>query len=278
MQREAMTALNRGRLGVRLQIDPPGVLDTPARPDAHIVIHWGAPVEIGCERGGKGHRGLSVHGDVDIVPPGVASQWILKKRDCALVVRVSQELLIEAASDLAIDPSDAVLLNRFQVRDAQLEHLAGALKAEMDQGFRTGCLYADSIGMAMACRLLQGHSLVASKKSIATPGMISGRRLRRVLGYIEDNLSGDLSLGAIAAISGLSVSHGQRAFRSAVGLSVHQYVIRRRVERAKSLLTDTRLSIDEVASAVGFAHQSHLAYHLHRILGVSPMGFRKLSE
>jgi AraC family transcriptional regulator len=103
-------------------------------------------------------------------------------------------------------------------------------------------------------------------------------RLRRVLGYIEENLSGDVSLAAIAAISGLSLSHFQRAFRRATGFSVHQYVIRRRVDRAKTHLVDEKLSLSEVALTVGFSHQSHLAYHMRRLFGVSPLESRKSGE
>jgi AraC family transcriptional regulator len=267
--------MHMSRLGVRLQIDPPGVLESAARPDPHIVIHVGVPVEIGCERRGQRHRGLSVHGDVDIIPGGMASRWILKKQDSALVVRVSQDLLTEAAAGLGIQASETVLRNRFQVRDAEIEHLGWALKAELEHNHGSGHLYADCIGMALACRLLRGHSWVAPKESKTRPGAMSAFRLRRLLGYIEDHLSDDLSLGAIAATGGLSVSHCQRAFRNAVGSSLHQYVIQRRVERAKLLLVDERLSIGEVALAVGFAHQSHLAYHMRRFLGVSPTSVRQ---
>jgi len=268
--------MNRGSLGVRLQVDPPGVLHAEARPDPVIVMHYGRPVEIGCERGGQGHFGLSVHGDVDIVPAGIASEWTLKKRDCALVIRLPHELLREAATELGIAPSDAVLRNRFQIRDAKIEHLGWALKTEMDHGFSSGRLYMDSIGLAMACRLLQGHSLAHPTNGVATkPGAISGLQLRRVLGYIEENLSGDLSLAVVAAVGGLSSSHFQRAFSQTAGSSVHRYVVRRRVERARTLLAERKLSLSEVALTVGFSHQSHLAYHMRRVFGVTPMEVRK---
>jgi AraC family transcriptional regulator len=270
--------MNLGKLGMRLQTDPPGVMESAAPVDPHIVIHVGAPVEIGCERGERSHRGVSVHGDVDIIPAGMASRWILKKQDCALVVRVSQELLKEAAAGLGMNGSEIALLNRFQMRDAEIEHLGWALKAELDHPHASGRLYADCIGMALACRLLRGHSSAVPTETRTKPGAMSGFRLRRVLGYIEEHLSEDLSLGAIAAISGLSVSHCQRAFRGAVGYSVHRYVIHRRVEHAKLLLGEKRLSIGEVALAVGFSHQSHLAYHMRRFLGVSPKTVRQMGD
>ena len=266
--------MNLGRLIVRVQVDPAGVIEATPRPDPVLLIHVGAPVEIGCERGGQMHCGLSVHGDVDVIPPDTASRWILKKEDCGLIVRIPQDLLADAASSLNLDPEEARLLNRFQVRDPQIEHLGWALKAELDRTHKSGQLFADSIGMALACRLLQAHSVAAGKQKRSQPGAMSPYRLRRVLGFIEENLSSDLSLASIATVSGLSISHCQRAFRSAVGVSVHQYVIQRRVERAKSLLLDKKLPVGEVALAVGFSHQSHLAYHMRRLLGAPPMNFR----
>ncbi len=72
--------MNTGRLGVRLLCDPPGVIESPARPDPHVVIHVGPSVEIRCERGDKAHTGVSVHGDVDIIPAGMRSRWILTSK------------------------------------------------------------------------------------------------------------------------------------------------------------------------------------------------------
>lgn len=266
--------MNLGKLIVRVQTDPAGVIEADPRPDPVLIIHVGSPVEIGCERGGQSHFGLNVHGDVDIIPPGTASRWVLKKEDNALIIRVPHQLMMDAAAGLNINPAEAVLLNRFKVRDPEIEHLGWALKAELERDHKSGQLFADSIGMALACRLLRAHSAIAPQDGKTQAGAMVPFKLRRVLGYIEDNLSNDLSLEAIAAVSGLSISHCQRAFRNAVGLSVHQYVIQRRVERAKSLLLNEKLSVGEIALAVGFSHQSHLAHHMRRLLGVSPLNVR----
>ena len=104
---------------------------------------------------------------------------------------------------------------------------------------------------------------------------MSGYRLRQVLSYIEYNLARELSLKEIAGVAGVSVSHCNAAFRKAVGVPVHQYVIQRRVERAKTLLGERDLSISQIAIETGFSHQSHLAYHVRRLLGVSPLRLRE---
>ena len=97
-----------------------------------------------------------------------------------------------------------------------------------------------------------------------------GYRLKQVLGYIEDHIGDSLTLAKIAAAAGLSVSHFSAVFRASLGQPVHQYVTQRRVERAHALLRQQNGSISQVASATGFAHASHLALHMRRLLGVSP--------
>jgi AraC family transcriptional regulator len=59
-------------------------------------------------------------------------------------------------------------------------------------------------------------------------------------------------------------------------MPVHQYVIQRRVERAKTLLMQDGASMAEIAQAAGFAHQSHMARHMRRVLGVAPKRMRRM--
>ena len=65
-------------------------------------------------------------------------------------------------------------------------------------------------------------------------------------------------------------------FRKALGMRMHQYVIQRRVERAKTLLREDSLSMAEIAQAAGFAHQSHMARHMRRVLGVAPLAMKRM--
>jgi AraC family transcriptional regulator len=98
--------------------------------------------------------------------------------------------------------------------------------------------------------------------------------LKKVLAYIDDCIGDDLSLTALAAVAGLSTSHFSASFRASVGQSVHQYVTGRRVDRAQALLGQQTQPISQVAIATGFAHASHLAYHMRRLRGISPSNLR----
>jgi AraC family transcriptional regulator len=183
--------------------------------------------------------------------------------------------LNKAAEVLEIDPDRIEIKNRFQVRDTQLENIGWALKDEMECGNPCGPVYLESLAMAVATRLICYHG--SRSVEMRRPNKrLSDRRLRRVFDYIETNLAESISLDDIAAVVGLSASHFKALFREATGLSPHQYLIRRRVDRAKNLLGESKLSISQIAMEAGFAHQSHLSRHMRRVLGVSPGALREL--
>jgi AraC family transcriptional regulator len=218
---------------------------------------------------------MAIHGDIDIIPAGTPSLWEIKERDTVLILSVTPELMNLVAEELDFDPVRIEIRNRFQIRDAQLENIGLALKAEMESGYPCGRLYYDSLAVAVTTRLIRCHSSMSTETGKHN-GRLPERTLRQVLIYIEGNLNQDISLGSIAAVADLSVSHFKSLFRESVGLPVHQYLIRRRVERAKKLLGEGKLSIGEVALESGFAHQSHLAHHMRRVLGVSPKTLRAM--
>jgi AraC family transcriptional regulator len=96
-----------------------------------------------------------------------------------------------------------------------------------------------------------------------------------VVEYIEEHLDGGPTLAEMAAVVGLNPYHFARQFKAATGLPPHQYVIARRVERAKQLLqAGTNLSLAEVALRAGFSDQSQCSHHLKRLFGVTPGRFR----
>lgn len=106
--------------------------------------------------------------------------------------------------------------------------------------------------------------------SPACQGRLATPTLRRIFDYINSHLEHDLTLAEIAREANLSPYHFTRLFKQTTGESLHQYVIRQRVEAAKRLLLDEQLPIAEVATKVGFADQSHLGRHLKRSFGVTP--------
>jgi AraC family transcriptional regulator len=265
-----------GRISVRLVTDPPGKTATPALRKLCVAVHIGRPVYMFCRRGGEKHSGLLVHGDIDIIPAHMPTVWEPRQQDTALALGIEPTLLTSIAEECGFDGGRLQMLNRFQIRDPQIENIAWALKAEMEAGYPGGRVFSDSLATALATCLVRRHSSLAPMPS-ARNGGVSGRQFKQVLSYIEDTLAEDISLSDIAAVAGVSRSHLKVIFRRAMGVPVHQYVIQRRVERARELLSGSALSISEIAAETGFTHQSHLAYHMRRILGASPKELRALN-
>lgn len=258
-------------LHIALRSGGPGVVEIPELDAPRIAVYIGKPVRLYCMHGRECHSGLAIHGDIDIIPGRMPSRWEMEEPDTALVLRLGCHVLREAADEFGL--KDRIeIRSRFRVRDYQIEQIAWALMAEAQSGYPSGRLYLDCMATALAVQLLRNHNSSAINSPSAVPGM-SPRKLRQVQCHIEDNLGFNLSLGMIAEAAGMSISHLKSTFRMSTGMPVHQYVIQRRVERAAVMLREGRLTIGEIAAEVGFTHQSHLAMHMKRLMGVTPSQF-----
>lgn len=260
---EQAASAPRPRLGVRLEVltTPAGVVSLEATDDHRIKVHAGSPVRGAC----GAHRFLYTRGDIDVLPAGYSDVWEEDDAGTSLILRLSPSLLRRAATDTGRDPDAAGLDLRHQVKDPQIEHIAWALDAERAAGYPSGLLYTESLGLALAVHLL-GRAAAPGK----LPRGLSKQQLRRVTAYIEEHLDRKLSLERLAGVAGLSASHFKTLFKRSTGLPVHEYVVQRRVERAKALLVRGDLPASQVAIEAGFAHQSHMARCMRRVLGVTP--------
>jgi len=253
------------RLRVQLHTLVRGPIELAAVPEHRLMIHAGGPVRVTCHAAQLTYT----RGHIDLVPAGYADAWHHHEDSRSLVLQLAPELVQSAAAELGHDPDRTQLDARHQFNDPQIEHIAWALEADREEGSPAGRLYRDSLGLALALHLL-GHFPTARNPRRGLPE----QQLLRVKDYIEVHLDRDLSLHKLASIAELSASHLKRAFRRSTGVPVHAYVVRRRVERAKRLLLDGELPASEVALEAGFAHQSHMARCMRRVLGISPSALR----
>lgn len=109
---------------------------------------------------------------------------------------------------------------------------------------------------------------------IARTGRLSGRRLQRAIEYVRLHLSENVRLDNVAAAAGLSSFHFARMFKKTTGLTPHRYLMKARVEKAKSLLREYRKTLTEIAIECGFCDHSHMSKVFRRWAGMSPVEYR----
>ncbi len=99
-------------------------------------------------------------------------------------------------------------------------------------------------------------------------------RIRRATEQINALLTEDVSLAELAAGVDLSPSRFNALFRAATGLPPHQWLIRRRIERACELLLDMAMPVTEIALSLGFSSSQHFATAFKHQMGTTPSAWR----
>ena len=167
------------------------------------------------------------------------------------------------------------IIPKWGVRDPQILHIALALKAEVETGFLSGNIYSDSLGLALAVRIVKSYSTTA-KKLDRPRGKLAQKELQQTLDYINSNLDTKITLFKLANLIHLSPYHFSRLFKQSTGITLHQYIIKCRVERAKILLTKTNLPLAEIALKIGATNQSNFTAFFRDRVGITPKAYRDL--
>jgi AraC family transcriptional regulator len=160
------------------------------------------------------------------------------------------------------------------LQDLTLRDLMNVLVREKRNGFSNGLFFLDSLATALASHLVRHYSLMLPGEAGSRGGMAPSI-LRRSIEFMDAHLEGNLRLSDLAREAGLSASHFIRSFRESTGKTPHQFLLHRRVERARDLMRDGRASLTEVALASGFADQHHLARVFRRIANMTPSIYRR---
>jgi AraC family transcriptional regulator len=220
------------------------------------------------------HDGVMTRGTFHITEPATAARCLFRGPYDVLHLYLPNSLIGECAHD----PRGlrATLPSHPDPRhDGTVERLAQALLEAERLGGSLGQLYVDSISLAIVLRLLASAREDAVKERRRVTELVRWR-LKRAIDYIEARLAEPLSLGDLASSAGLTRMHFAAQFRAATGLRPHEFLLRRRIERAQDLLLGSHAPLVEVALSVGFQTQSHFATVFKRFAGQSPSAWRLL--
>lgn len=160
--------------------------------------------------------------------------------------------------------------------NSHLRNLCNSLMAEVEHEGIHGGLYAESIATAIVAVLLKVQE--PWRVSVAPPEPHAFKlALRLVCDHIEANLAGDLHLESLGQLMGLGPDRFGEVFRSTLGVSPYRYVLQRRIDRARVLLSSTALTITEIATGLGFADHAHFTSTFRRLTEVTPSHYRRES-
>jgi AraC family transcriptional regulator len=266
--------LNWNKLNTLVLNSPPGETPYASGPLHNIILHFPHNQCMMTERflDGKTQREEVHHGDVVVIPAHTIGRTVWDADNDSIMMLLDPTFVAHVAYE-QIDPDHVEIAPQFATPDPTIQQIGLQIKTELENPQIGNRLYIDSLATLLAVCLLRNYS--TRKPQIQRSlGSLSKQQLMRTLTYINDNLSEDLSLGAIASQLNMSQSHFGTLFKGATGVSVYKYVIQRRMEIAKRLLARSKLSIVDVSLQVGFQSQNHFHNVFRRYTGVTPRSYR----
>jgi len=161
-----------------------------------------------------------------------------------------------------------------KLKDSRIRGLMTAVNIEKASGFPSGKLFLQSIDLALAALLVRTYSVSVNTRRPIKGGLSDFGR-RNVIDFVRSQISTDISLADMAAVTGLSITHFSHLFKTSMGVSPHQFVVQQRVQRAKELLATLNLRMIDIALACGFKTQQHFARIFRQVCGVSPTEYQR---
>lgn len=113
---------------------------------------------------------------------------------------------------------------------------------------------------------------------VVSEGGLPRYQLRRAVEFIDANIGHAIRIDEVARTVGVSRFHFHRLFRKSTGLTPHQFIVQRRIARARELLSTSKLPIVDVGGRVGFADQSHFTTTFRRITSMTPKTYRDSAQ
>jgi AraC family transcriptional regulator len=246
-----------------------------AEHDALLVWSGGkSEVTLHTGPGGSGERVCFVRhgGMIDLLPKGTVLEeihWRGEPSECVSVAFDEPTLERLFGKPVGLEPDHL----RTAIADPHVVDLVRRLQEQVLLGQPWGSMYVEALSLTIASYVYGRYGVVASADERA-PALASPQ-VQRLVDFIEERLAQNITLVQLARLIGYGPDHFARLFKRTFGLTPYQYVLERRVERAKTLLRERSLSIAEVAGSCGFGSQAHLHVAFKARTGVTPGVYRR---
>ncbi|MET0650830.1 MAG: AraC family transcriptional regulator [Pyrinomonadaceae bacterium] len=192
----------------------------------------------------------------------------------SMAVFVELPLLQRALEEVfGADAVHARLRDGSAFSDIALDSLMEQLRGELARP-QASPLFVEGIAQLIAVHLARNYGVMDEEARSDSPSL-PGFKLRQITDWIAEHIAEDFDLAQLAAQAGSSKFHFQRLFKAALGVSPSRYQINLRMNEARRLLRETKMSVVEVSLEVGYANPGHFSQLFRRETGLSPSDYRR---
>lgn len=214
-------------------------------------------------------------GSVFVIPPNTTFDAEIESNAEIIQIYVSDRLFKNIEQEfLAASEGLFNLGSRFSISDQFLTQTILSIKEIVERGGTFARIELEYLTRVLTARLIAKYSNSGQEEHVGE-GSLPPSILRDVIDFIDNNISRRITVNHFSAMAGLGPAQFARLFKRSTNVTLHQYIILRRIERARALLEETDLPIVEIAQECGFSDQVHLSRFFSRIVGTSPASFRR---
>lgn len=249
--------------------------------DQNIVCLKLASFSADYWRDGKAtYSGPSTVGDVSIVTAGSQPRAVMRGKFSCLHFYVPNDFLKDTLikEGLSLSAQNLEIVDPKRIYDPIIERIGRDIICEMRSDLPLSRLRMDALGLDLAIQIIRKYSAESMTKILPgelAKGGLSPRKMRRCVDMLTADLSQEHSLSTLAAEVGLSPFHFARSFKLSVGAPPHAYLTQLRMQKAKSLLSDTEMSVTDIAFEIGYESSQALSRAFRKMFHCSPMQFRR---
>jgi AraC family transcriptional regulator len=241
-------------------------------PGQYHVVFTLAPVEVQMQHdSGTVWSGLVGANRFCICPPDALSQWRQLSACDAINVLIPVETIERLMLETPGEPGRALRMDAFTQDPCVSNMMLKLADAKVIAG-PFAPQFCDGLVASLLSYLLNAYG---RSTDTTTQSLLRGERLRRLLDHVRARLDDSLSVASLARQCEMSESHFSREFRSALGLSPHQYILKVRLEATADALLASDASVAAVAQAHGFASSSHFTRAFSEKFGSPPAAYRR---
>jgi AraC family transcriptional regulator len=259
-----------GRVGHLMEIaQPPGAYASPPNGDLVLVQPRSPGIRLRKVWGFGRFDGIAPARSLWLVPPGTATDLTIRTRHVIRTLAIDAASLRDALPEQA-RPAEFGHLAATPFESRLVHHLLESLWHAAASGVGSR-LALDGVLQAVVAELAR----LAGEAPAKPAGGLAPWQLRVVTEAIAESPAETLSLAQLAALAKLSPFHFARAFRASLGVPPHRYQKQLRIRRAAALLEQGRLSVIEVALAVGYESGQALARAFRQETGATPGAWQR---